>query len=762
MRIACIGGGPASLYASLLFRQALPETEITVYERNREGDTFGWGVVFSDETLGHFERCDKTTFDAISAAFVHWTDIDTWLRGTWVRSTGHGFSGLGRKRLLAILGARCRELGVRLVFEREVPDPRALMAEADLVLGADGVQSMVRSTFEAAFRPDVRLGRARFTWLGTTLPLTAFTFLFQETEHGLFTVHAYPFEHGLSTFIVECDEATWTKAGMGAADERTTASFLERVFAQHLKGHPLLTNRSIWRRFPTVRCGAWHHENVVLLGDAVHTAHFSIGSGTKLAMEDAIALVDAFKAHGTRDVPGALAAYEANRRRDVERLQRAARVSQAWFEAPARYLAQDPYAFVFNLMTRSQRLTWSNLAKRDPALVQEVGRRYAARHGTPLPPDHAPSAGAAPPPPVPPLLAPLTLRSVTLPNRIVVSPMCQYSAVDGVPQEWHLVHLGSRAVGGAGLVMGEATGVSPGGRITTGCTGLWNDAQEAAWARIVAFVHRESASKVGLQIAHAGRKGSCALPWEGGKALRDASAWTTLGPTDAPFYAGDPAPRAMTQADMDEVREQFVTAARRAARAGFDVLEIHAAHGYLLSSWISSASNTRRDEHGRTLEDRLRYPLEVVSAVRATWPQERPLFVRISASDWLDPPGSSGGRGMTVEDAVAASRAFAAVGVDVIDVSSAGNVPESSVEYGRMYQVPFADQIRHDAHVKVMTVGGVPDADHANTVLAAERADLVAIARGHLLDPYLTLRAAAGARHAAFAWPKQYGPARPF
>ena len=753
MRIACIGGGPASLYFSLLMRQVDPRTEISVYERNREGETFGWGVVFSDETLAHFEAADPTTYAAITQAFVRWGEIDTFVGGARVRSTGHGFCGLARKRLLKILGARCRELGVRLLFEREIPDPRALQGEVDLLVGADGVQSVVRSTFAERFRPDVRLGTTRFTWLGTTLPLEAFTFIFRENEHGLFTVHAYPFEQGLSTFIVECGETTWARAGLDTADEATTAAYVERLFADHLRGHRLLTNKSIWRRFPVVRNATWHADNVVLLGDAAHTAHFSIGSGTKLAMEDAIALAEAFRGRGAADVPGALATYEAARTKDVARIQRAAKVSQAWFEDAARYVNQEPDTFVFNLMTRSQRITWGSLAKRDPALVERVARRWAQTHGLP-----AGEAGTPfPPPAPPPLLAPLTLRGVTLSNRVVVSPMCQYSAVEGVPQEWHLVHLGSRAVGGAGLVFGEGTGVSPEARITHGCTGLWNDAQEAAWKRIVDFVHRESASKLGLQLCHAGRKGSCTLPWEGDRPIAGPGSWTTVGPTTEPFAPGWPAPRALTRSDMDHVRDEFAASARRAARAGFDVLELHAAHGYLLSSFLSPAVNTRSDAYGGSLEQRLRFPLEVVTAVRAAWPAERPLFVRISASDWLE-----GEAGMTPADAVEVARALAAAGCDVVDVSSGGNTPRGAVEYGRMYQVPFADRIRHEAGVTVMAVGGVPDADHINTILAAGRADLVAVARGHLLNPYLTLQAAAAARFDGFAWPRQYRPARPF
>jgi anthraniloyl-CoA monooxygenase len=751
VRIACIGGGPAALYASVLIKRRRPETEIVVHERNRPDDTFGWGVVFSDETLGHIETADPPTYAAMSKAFVRWDAIDTHVGGAKVRSTGHGFCGLSRRRLLLLLHERCRELGVTLRFEHEVPDPRALQRDADLVVGADGVQSRVREVFAEHFRPDVRLGDARFTWLGTTLPLEAFTFVFREDAHGLWTVHSYPFEKGLSTFIVECSEATWRSAGMDRADEAATAAHVERLFADHLHGHRVLTNKSIWRRFPTVKNARWHHENVVLLGDAAHTAHFSIGSGTKLAMEDAIALDHALARHGEHDLAAALAAYQDARTKDVQRLQRAARVSQAWFEDAARYVRQDPDTFVFNLMTRSQRLTWANLETRDPALVARVAARWEP------PGSRAPAVPSAPTRAFPPLLAPFRLRGVALPNRVVVSPMCQYSAVDGVPQEWHLVHLGSRAVGGAGLVLAEMTHVAPEGRITTGCTGLWNDAQEAAWRRIVEFVHRESASKIGIQLAHAGRKASCSLPWEGDRPLVGAAAWTTLGPSALPYGPGWPAPKAMDRADLERVRIAFVEAARRAARAGFDVLELHAAHGYLLSSFLTPVANRRDDEYGGDLVGRMRWPLEVVTAVRAAWPSEKPLFVRLTGSDWLE-----GAEGMTPADAVVVARALKGAGCDLVDVSSGGNTPASAIEYGRMYQVPFADRIRHEADVPVMAVGGIPDADHANTVLAAGRADLVAIARGHLLDPHLTLRSAHAARSTSFAWPKQYRPARGF
>lgn len=754
MHIEGIGAGPAALYFAVLMKRAFPEVSIRLTERNQPDDTFGWGVVFSDETLGHFEAADPVSFAEIRHHFRTWTDIDTWVGpapgaggpGTWVKSTGHGFCGLARRTLLRILHERCRSLGVELAFGHEIAS-LAEVPPADLVLAADGVHSFVRDTHPAWFGPSLDWRRCKFTWMGTTLPLDAFTFLFLPTEHGLFQVHAYPFERHLSTWIVECHESVWRRAGLDRADEAATVALLERLFAGHLRGHRLLTNRSIWRTFPTVRNARWHHDRVVLLGDAAHTAHFSIGSGTKLAMEDAIALVDAFRRHGLEEVPRALAAYEAARRDEVERLQHAAQTSLEWFENSARYVVQDPVTFTFNLMTRSKRITYENLARRDPALVRRAGAAFARAHGV-----VAPATGPAPVP----CFVPFACRGVTLPNRIVVSPMCQYSAADGVPTDWHLVHLGSFATGGAGLVFTEMTDVCPEGRITRACAGMYSDRQEEAWARIVDFFHRHSPGRIGMQLAHAGRKGSCTLPWEGDRPLPPGEGWPTLGPTAEPFWPGAPAPRAMDRADMDRVREAFVQAARRAARAGFDVLEVHMAHGYLLSAFLSGLVNRRRDEYGGSLEGRLRYPLEVLRAVRAAWPAERLLFVRISASDWTDDPD-----GLTPDDAVGIARALGAAGADVIDVSSGGNSLASRPVYGRMYQVPFAEQIRAETGLKVMAVGGIQGVDHANTILAAGRADLCALARAHLLAPHLTLAAAARYRDATQRWPAPYQAARP-
>jgi len=744
MRASILGGGPAGLYAAILLKKSFPTASIDVFERNKADDTFGWGVVFSDETLRAFEDADPETYGEIRRGFAYWTDIETWIDGTWTRSTGHGFCGMSRRQLLEIFQRRAGGLGVALHFQQDVLDESALPA-SDVIVAADGLQSAIRSKHAASFRPTIDWRKAKFTWLGTTKPLAAFTFVFLETEWGVFQVHAYPFQSDLSTWIVECHEDTWRRAGLEHASEADTVAFCERIFAPFLDGHRLLSNRSIWRTFPTVRCERWSHENVVLLGDAAHTAHFSIGSGTKLAMEDAIALVDAFKTHGWKDVPATLAAYESGRRLDVLKLQRAAQTSLEWFENTARHVRQTPIEFTFNLMTRSKRITYGNLERRDPALVREAAVDFAARNGV------QPGADGKVPPPA---FTPIEFRSLRLANRIVVSPMCMYSAIDGVPNDWHLVHLGSRAVGGAGLVVAEATNVSAEGRITPGCTGLWNEAQAAAWRRIVEFVHGSTRAKIGIQLGHAGRKASCNLPWEGDDPLRDASAWRTLGPSANPFEPSWPTPKAMDAGDRQRVEDEFVYAVKLAEKAGFDLVELHMAHGYLLSSYLSPLSNLRTDEYGGSLENRMRWPLRVFEFARAAWPASKPMFVRISATDWLEP------RGSTVDDSVVFARELKARGCDLVDVSSAGNVPESRVEYGRMYQTPFADRIRAEADVRVMAVGGIQGIDHVNTVLAAGRADLCALARPHLTDPYLTLHAAAEAG-VDVHWPNPYLAVKP-
>ncbi len=738
MKIVCIGGGPASLYFAILLKKRLPDAQIDVFEQNKADDTFGWGVVFSDETLGNFEAADPLSFHSIRENFTYWTDIDTFYGGAKVTSTGHGFCGLARKKLLLILQERCRELGVNMQFEHLVENFDELAASYDLVVAADGVNSKVRDLYADSFQPELDWRKCKFAWFGTTKQMSAFTFVFKETEWGLFQVHAYPFEEGRGTWIVECREETWRNAGLDKLTEEESAAFCHRLFADHLEGEELLINRSLWRTFPTIRCGSWRHKNVVLLGDSAHTAHFSIGSGTKLAMEDSIALADAVCAN-LDSVPRALKDYEDARRIDVLKTQRAAQTSLEWFENSSRYLGQSPERFVFNLMTRSKRITHDNLELRDPALVASVDRMVAKENGQ--------SEDTAPPP----AFLPLQIADLKLPNRVVVSPMCQYSAADGIPDDWHLVHLGSRAVGGAGLVFTEMTNISADGCITSGCAGMWNDEQGAAWQKVVDFVHKHSAAKIGMQLAHAGRKASCSLPWQGDAPLT-TGAWPTIGPSATPFGAHWPTPKAMDEADMARVRDGFVQSAERCLRAGFDIIELHMAHGYLLSSFLSPLSNQRADSYGGSLENRARYPLEVARAVRAVWPVGKPLFVRISATDWFDDEQ----RGFTVEEAVQVSKWLGEAGVDVIDVSSAGNVPESKPQYGRMYQLPFAERIRYESGMPVMAVGAIQGLDHAHTIIAAGRADLCAIARGFLADPYMVQREAVRRDVAQHSFPLQY------
>ena len=748
MKIVSIGGGPAGLYFSILMKQAFPDFQIDVYERNRRDDTFGWGVVFSDETLANFEAADEQTFAEITDHFRYWKEIETYYRGTCTVSSGHGFAALSRKKLLQILQKRCHQLDVGLHFKHDVEDLQEF-ADADLILGADGVNSLVREQLAEHFQPQLDWRKCKFCWLGTDKPLEAFTFVFKPTPVGLFQVHAYPFEGGTSTWIVECREEAWREAGLEEADEEQTVAFCEALFAEELDGYRLLANNSVWRTFPTVKCQTWHHDNVVLVGDAAHTAHFSIGSGTKLAMEDAVALAGAFQTHGTEDLATALQAYEDDRWVDVVKIQKAAQTSLEWFENSIRYMGQDPVLFTFNLMTRSKRITYDNLMERDPSLIEQVNESYRDHVGAPKTSD-----GEAPPP----IFTSYKLREMKLENRIVVSPMCQYSANNGTPNDWHLVHLGSRALGGAGLVITEMTDVSPEGRITFGCAGMYEQEHADAWRRIVRFVHTNSSAKIGIQLAHAGRKGSNQLPWKGWDVplQPDEGAWKCIAPAALPFYPDWPVPKEMTRKDMDRIVKAFVQATRWSHEAGFDLLELHMAHGYLLSSFLSPLSNQRDDEYGGRLDNRLRFPLEVFREVRRAWPEEKPISVRISATDWM-PDGS----GITPEDSVEVARALKKEGCDIIDVSSGGNAPESQPSYGRMYQVPFAEKIRYEADIPVMAVGALLGADHANTVLAAGRADLAVMARPHLRNPSLTLHAA---EHYDFwdqPWPKQYLAAKP-
>ncbi len=785
MRIVCVGGGPGGLYFAALMKKADPGHEIVLYERNRADDTFGFGVVFSDATMAGIAEADSEAYREIARHLVRWDDIEVHYGGETIRSTGHGFSGMSRHTLLRVLQEQAQAAGVRLTFEREVT---AAVDGADLIVASDGANSTVRRLLEPQIDTTIDLRPNRFVWLGTTKPFPAFTFYFKRNEHGLWRVHAYQYAPGHSTFIVEGRDETWRAAGMDRASEAQTSAFLEALFEEELAGHRLITNRSIWRQFPTIRTEPWSTANVVLLGDAAHTAHFSVGSGTRMAMEDAVALRDALVS--SADVASGLRAYESARRPQVESLQRAAQASLQWFEDTERYMTLDPIQFTFSLLTRSLRITHEDLRARDPMFLARVDQMVAqaaerqvgsaalkgcATSSSAVTPSssadttssnavttsssavtdasatsHSDKVGqplrAAIPPP---MFTPFRLRDLVITNRVVVSPMCQYVAEDGTVGDWHVVHLGSRAIGGAGLVMAEMTDVSRDARISYGCAGLYKKEHAAAWKRVVDFVHRESPAKIGIQLGHAGRKGATKKLWEGENEPLPGGGWPVISASSIPYFPDrSPVPREMTRTDMDEAVADYARAAWLAREAGFDLLEIHMAHGYLLASFISPLTNTRSDRYGGPLENRMRFPLEVLEACRAAWPAGRPVSARISAVDWAR-------GGMMPEDAVEVARLLKAHGCDVVDVSAGQTVADQSPVYGRLFQTPFADRIRHDVRIATMAVGNISSYMDVNTIIAAGRADLCLLARAHLFDPYWT-------RHAAWMlgyplpWPDPY------
>jgi anthraniloyl-CoA monooxygenase len=762
MKIVCIGGGPAGLYFALLMKQQHPAHQVTVVERNRPYDTFGWGVVFSDATMARMRQWDTVTANQIEQAFNHWDDIELHIHGRVIRSGGHGFVGIGRKKLLNILQARCEALGVELVFDCEATDDSDF-PDADLIVASDGIHSRVRTRYAEVFQPDIVTRPNRYIWLGTKRLYDAFTFLFEKTEHGWFQAHIYKFDETTSTFIVECPEDVFLAHGLDRAGPDESVAFCERLFADNLRGERLMTNArhlrgSAWLNFQRITCKQWAHHNgrqpLVLMGDAAHTAHFAIGSGTKLALEDAIELTAQFDRHGHRpDAIGAvLADYQKERAIDVIRLQNAAWNAMEWFEVCGRRYcdALPPEQFMYSMLTRSQRISHENLRLRDRGWLEGYERWFAQRAGVALP-DAAP--------PVPPMFTPFTLRGCTVKNRVVVSPMAQYSAVDGVAGDWHLMHLGARAVGGAGLVFAEMTCPSPDARITPGCPGLWNDAQQQAWTRIVDWVHTHSDARIALQLGHAGAKGSTRRAWDGIDLPLDEATgernWPLVSASPQQYLEGQSAwSRAMTRYDMDRVRDDFVAATRRAAACGFDWLELHCAHGYLLSSFLSPLTNLRDDDYGGSIQNRLRYPLEVFAAMRAVWPADRPMSVRISAHDWVE-------GGLTPADAVEIARAFAAAGADLIDVSSGQVSKREKPTYGRMWQTPFADRIRNEVGIATMAVGAISEADHVNSIVAAGRADLCAVARPHLANPAWTLTEAARIGYTGVTWPAPYRSGKP-
>ncbi len=752
MRIAIAGGGPGGLYFAALMKQLDPTHDVTVWERNAPDDTFGFGVVFSDETLGGIESADTEIYGRMESRFARWTDIDVDVDGHEFTIGGQGFAAMSRKELLQILQQRVARLGVTVHYRAVAPDVEQLRAGYDLVIAADGLNSVIRTACADVFRPTLDRRHNKYIWFGTDLVFEAFQFIVRNTEWGTMQIHGYPFSDQGSTFIVEMHEDVWRRAGFdktehdvfppGVSDEYAVERIKE-IFRDELKGHQVLTNNSKWLSFHTVRNERWHSGNVVLLGDAAHTAHFSIGSGTKLAMEDALALAACLHEHGSVEI--ALTAYETERRPVVESTQRAAQASLEWFENIGMYAGQDPAQFVFNLLTRSRRITFENLKDRDEEFAARMEEEFARQQGSSQV--------------TPAMFQPTHIGPLALKNRIIVSPMDMYSSVDGVPGEFHLVHLGSKALGGAGLVMTEMTCVSPEGRITLGCPGLWNDEQRDAWTSVVDFVHGHTTAKIGLQLGHSGRTGSTKLMWEGMDEPMDSDNWDVIGPSALPYGDGCHLPGEADRDDLDKVVADFVDAARRGVDAGFDLVEIHAAHGYLLSSFLSPVSNQRTDEYGGSLANRLRFPLEVFDAVRNVVPANIPVTVRISATDWV-PDGN------TADDAVEIARAFIAHGAAAIDVSTGQVTKDEQPAFGRSYQTPFADRIRHEvaaeAGAAVIAVGAISSYDDVNSILLAGRADLCALGRTHLYNPNWTLHAAAEQEYRGDAaeWPVQWQAGR--
>ncbi len=745
MKIAVVGGGPGGLYFALLTKKARPDWQVVVHEQNRADDTFGFGVVFSDETLGEFLHRDIGSYDQIREAFAYWDDIIVRYKGEEIRCGGNGFAGCSRIALLKILQGRCRDVGVELHFESIIDDPAAL--DFDIVVAADGVNSRIRERYKDHFRPKVSFNANKFTWMGSTRPLDAFTYFFKETSHGPICAHTYQYEAGRSTWIFEMGPDTWAAHGFDAMDEAQSASALEALFAEELEGHPLIINRSLWRSFPRIGCEQWSYKHIVLLGDAKATAHYSIGSGAKLAMECAIALSDAVLAEAEASIPAAFAAYDKARRTAIEVTQHNADVSMAWFEHMGRNFDMKPHQFAMVVMCRAKSITWDNLVLRDEDFVRgfedEWYRTYFEQTGL----DYRRERPT-------PMFTGFKLRGLTLSNRVVVSPMAQYRAEDGIPGDWHFVHYTSRALGGAGLVFTEMTCPSADARITLGCTGLWNDAQQAGWKRIVDFTHAESGAAICLQLGHAGRKGSTQLGWEAMDVplLREEDNWPLWSASALPYVDGvNAAPRELDRAAMDQITRDFVQATERGRRAGFDMVELHCAHGYLLASFLSPLTNQRQDQYGGSTENRVRYPLEVFRAMRAVWPADKPMSVRLSATDWQ-------AGGVTQDDVIAFARAFAKAGCDLIDVSAGQTVAEQKPVYGRMFQVQFAEAVRNLTGLATMAVGAVTEPAQINTIIACRRADLVALARPHLADPAFTRRAEAWYGVGGRGWQKPYIP----
>ena len=747
MKIACIGGGPGGLYFAISIKLQKPSTDVIVIERNKPADTFGWGVVLSDETLDNLEKNDSISAESIRSNFAYWDDIALHHKGKKLKSTGHGFCGIGRKTLLVILQERARELGVQLKFESEVGSASDYMNDYDIVVAADGLNSKTRSEYAEIFKPDTDLRKCQFVWLGTKQKFDdAFTFIFEKTKHGWVWAHAYQFDSDTATFIVECSQDTFDAFGFNNLTQTESINICQDIFKNYLDGNKLMTNAnhirgSAWIKFPRVLCKKWSHKNIVLLGDASATAHFSIGSGTKLALESAISLANNLSIE--KNHSSAFKKYEESRKLEVLRLQSAAKNSVEWFEDVERYLDLDPIQLKYSLLTRSQRISHENLRERDPEWLNQAEKWFQSRAGV----KNNEKVRA-------PMFAPFKLRELELKNRIVVSPMAQYKAINGCPTDWHFVHYAERAKGGAGLIYVEMTCISPEGRITPGCTGLYSKEHEFSWKRIIDFIHLETEAKISCQIGHSGRKGSTQLGWEKMDAPLKNGNWPIISASSIPWSKNNAVPVEMTELKMEEVLKQFVSSTEMANRAGFDMIELHAAHGYLISSFISPKSNIRKDKYGGSLDNRMRYPLRVAKAMRKSWPKEKPMSVRISANDWV------GEEGITPQESVKIAKMFKAIGIDIIDVSAGQTSDEAKPVYGRMFQTPFSDRIRNEAGINTMAVGNIYEADHVNSILMAGRADLVCIARPHLSNPYWTLHAGTSIGDRSEKWLKPYEAGR--
>ena len=736
MKITVIGGGPGGMYFSILLKKAIPDCEIDIYERNKSDDSFGFGVVFSDETLSEFLTRDPKSYELIRSKFAYWDALDVARDGEIVRISGNGFCGCSRKTLLQLLQQRCIEEGVNLYFEQNVDDLNKYK-DSDVIVACDGIGSQIRTKYSQEFGTKIELKKNRFVWLGSTKPLDAFTYFFRNTPYGMIVAHSYQYEKGMSTWIFECSDTTWKNAGFEIENEQDTIAKIAELFKEELDGHPLISNKSHWRKFPAITNDKWHFENIVLLGDAKATAHYSIGSGTKLAMECAIGLADAV-IEFPNDIPQAFDKYEKTRRNRVEMIQYAANVSLDWFENMDRNAKHDFQQFAFGCMTRSKKVTFENLAIRDASFPEKVLSEFNSKLGvTDL------NTSAA--------FTPFSLRKMKLENRIVMSPMGQYSAENGLVNNWHLVHYGARATGGVGLILTEMTAISTTGRITLGCAGIWNENQVVEWKKVTNFIHQNSKSKIGIQLGHSGRKGALNLPFVGNNIPLEKDNWDLISASPIAFSSNNACPKEMTLENMNQIVSEFVQATINADKADFDMIELQAHHGFLLASFLSPLTNIRKDEFGGSIENRLKFPLRVFIEMRKVFNQNKPMSVRISASDWVE-------NGITEDEVLEIAKAFKIAGADIINVSTGNTVENQKPIIGRMWQTPYSDLIRNTVGVPTITTGYIQDIDQINTILLNGRADLVALGRPLLLDANFVRNAEAYEQYKTTSIPSQYLP----